>query len=177
MVGYSADLVLNFSATVDHMRDLRDIRSTFIMGSFYKTMLSDKEVLMENSREIVSVLLALCLARRANSPKYEGKEFNEIAEKAIIPSLNRGLYDQNRTSLEIRSKISSDGIGRVAAEAISEDKYEKVICLIMILVGEDLDDILMSGNDTIRLLEEGNLLGGSYISEKEIIDAAQNMWA
>jgi hypothetical protein len=167
-VGYSVDVLRTFAMSMDNMLELKEVSKMKARGSFYKIMLGEKADLIMFARETVSVLLSLTLAFRYNESKMYGKTFPEIVSKKIIPELNRGLYNQESVQFALKTDAPEERIHILGAEAITKDKPEKAIALLMILVGLDLEELLLDGAEVQRIFREKHLLSKTFISMEDI---------
>jgi len=168
MVGYSEDILNDFAVNIDSIKELKKVSKMKATGSFYKLMLGDKEDIIAYSSEIVTILLCLSVAAKYNKGKFFKKTFQEIVKKAVIPGLNRGLYGQESIRELIRVDSPDEKINILGAEAVSLDKPERAIALVMILVGKDLEELLLTGRDARKLLVGNGLLRKTFISIEDI---------
>lgn len=171
MVGYSEDVINDFAVKVDAITQLRSVSQMKATGTFYKLMLGTKDEIIEFAPEIVSIILAMALASKSSIGRFYGKPFQEIAKKAIIPRLNRGLYGQQSIVNLLRTDSPDEKINILGAAAISVDDPERAIALIMILVGKDLEELLISDRDIKELLVDKKLLSKTFISIEDIRNA------
>lgn len=169
-VGYSLDILNNFAVNLENIKELRDITEIKVMGSFYKILMGERDMLEVYDKEVVSILLALSIASKSLKGKFYRKTFQEICKKAVVPGLNRGLYDQESISGILRRNGPKQMISILGAEAVSRNKLERAVSLLMIMVGKDLEELLISIKDLKKLLVEKGLLKKTFISLEDIIN-------
>jgi hypothetical protein len=168
IVGYSATKLKDFAVEVDRIPELKEVSKMKVTGSFYKILLSDKRDLHEFAREAVSILCALVIALRYHERKYYGKSFQEIIIKRIIPLLNRGLYGQESIRDSLRNDSPDERITILGTAAIAQDKPETAIALLMILVGKDLEELLLTGDEMNEIFVKKGLLSKTFISMEDL---------
>jgi len=175
IVGYDASELNNYAVNVDRILETKKMSLQKITGSFYKIMLAEKADLVTYRREVVSILLLLCLQREQSKGKMFKKSFQEIANKVIVPRLNRGLYSQASISGSLREERKDQIISIMSASAVAEDKFENVLCYMMIMTGENLGGLLLSGRDVQAIIKAGKLHKKTFISMEDIINGHNNM--
>ena len=175
IVGYDASELNNYAVNVDRILETKKMSLQKITGSFYKIMLAEKADLVTYRREVVSILLLLCLQREQSKGKMFKKSFQEIANKVIVPRLNRGLYNQASISGSLREERKDQIISIMSASAVAEDKFENVLCYMMIMTGENLGGLLLSGRDVQAIIKAGKLHKKTFISMEDIINGHNNM--
>ena len=175
LVGYDVDALDNYAVNVDRILETKKMSLQKITGSFYKIMLAEKADLITYKREIVSILLLLCLQKEQGRGKMYKKSFQEIANKVIVPRLNRGLYNQASISSSLREDRKDQIISIMSASAVADEKFEHVLCYMMIMTGENLEELLLAGNDVQKIVQEGKLHKKTFISMEDIINGHNNM--
>jgi hypothetical protein len=169
IVGYSESALKNFAAEVDCIPELKEVSKMKVTGSFYKIFLGEKRDLKEFAKEAVSILLALLFSQRYNESKFYGKSFHEIATKKIVPLLNRGLYGQASIRGALRADSPDERITILGTAAIAQDNLEQAIALYMIMVGLDLEELLLTGDEVKEILVGKGLLSKTFISMEDLV--------
>ena len=175
LVGYDVGTLNNYAVNVDRIVEVKKMSLQQITGSFYKIMLADKADLLTYKREVISILLLLCMQREQSKGKMYKKSFQEIANKVIAPRLNRGLYNQASISSSLREERKDQIISIMSASAVADNKFEHVLCYMMIMTGEHLDELLLSGRDVQAIVKKGQLHKKTFISMEDIINGHNNM--
>lgn len=171
LVGYKEDTILEFARKMDGNGIHKETTNTQVFASYYKLLSSNQDDISIYSSEIISVMMFLAISIRANKPSSAGLTCEDVAKKIIVPNINRGLYGQGSITDLVRRVDEEQYITILGAKEVSLDKFEKAMCLVMILVGEDLEDLLLSFKDTLYILEHSKNFKKSFLDIEDIKNA------
>ena len=171
LVGYREDSILEFARKMDGDGTYRNVTNTQVYATFYKLLSENRDDIEVYSSEIVSVMMFLTFVYRGNRPSASGLSCEDLAKKIIIPNFNRGLYNQKQMIDIVRRVDKEQYITILGAKEVSIDKFEKAICLIMILVGKDLDELLLDFKSTNKILSFSKNIKKTFLGIEDIKNA------
>lgn len=173
-VGYSQSSMNNFSVNIESLSKIKKVTNMSIVNTFYSIMGGNKKDIKENAKEIMSILLVLSMASHSKTAKYYGMTYQRIMKDITFSRLNRGLYSQKSIMGLLRKDDEVETINVLGAKYVSEGKLEAALCLIPIMVGKDLEDLLMNEKELSKLLDKLNILGKTFVSIKEVLFAIRD---
>lgn len=173
-VGYDQSSMNNFSVNIEALSEIKKVSNMSIINTFYSIIGANKKDIEENAKELMSILLVLSMASHSKTAKHYGATYQRIMKDVTFSRLNRGLYNQNSIVGILRRDDEVDTINILGAKYVSEGKLESALCLIPMMVGKDMEDLLMDEKELSKLFDKLKILKKTFVSIKEVLLELRN---
>lgn len=174
MVGYNEKKLVDFLSIMDNYTVEEVGSKTKVRASMYKLMITEPGVMETYKKELFSMVLMLTALHYKKMIKFEKETYGEIAIKVISHELNRALYQQDRMKDSLTRNSEVPAVQLLSMDSIGEAHYGKVLALLMVNYGLDLQDLVIDSSTAKKFLDKNLFLGDSFATMEEVIDASGN---